>query len=726
MRTHWKKLLLLLALTMSAYSSNAANIAVWPDSGGGGGGSADNLGNHTATQDIALGLNEIEQAPAIGFNATLTGFDTGQGASAFWRRDVESGPQAVCAAGAPNEFEACQVLAVNSAECGGSHDCVRNDGTGGTPGMVDVPVVLALDAIGPNTYSQDNIFRIGYNAGDEGVLSAPPANGQGQILWNYEFDWRAPTNTQRHEHYLQIIKAGGSASDSWRPFFWGANLDLDSATFGFTAGLHRAADTGNESRIGQFKMATFEVPATPGIRFANDETVPFGTFQIETGSNFGGQPAGSWSQKANPAHFTEGPTFTFHGTSDTTNQQDALRVTFQADGPNIFGACDANSTGASVAEGDQCITNEDCNDGDAYDSGIPNGICVKGNGTLGSGTNDGLCIVTATKTISPTTVFCDTTFEAQGTCQSGEVCRDIQEFYTLKTHAAAALIVDANAPTAGSNPAGVWGYCSSGAGGSADDEGKLCRYAADCSSNSCTFPTTGGKYINELVGTLTRISLTDSRTNNLADPLIINSTNEYANIVGSDNYFTWSGANQNILQSARTRYKAPTITQTGGTSFNEYVIRIENQWEADAQYTPILFGWDALTKKNSGIFQAISGATAGWDTGNIRLGRVYLWSSAEGTSPESVDNLRISFNASPSSATAGQAVAVHSLSNNHGIMKWGVSDASGSANFDTGTEVCAASGQTCVDSDVMGSDGSATTCATSHANAANFWAFCRD
>jgi len=77
------KLVLLVVCVAAAHPAHAGSI-LWPDTGGsGGGGGSDNLGNHTATQDIALGLNEVEQTPAIGFNSTLTGWATGQEMSAI-------------------------------------------------------------------------------------------------------------------------------------------------------------------------------------------------------------------------------------------------------------------------------------------------------------------------------------------------------------------------------------------------------------------------------------------------------------------------------------------------------------------------------------------------------------------------------------------------------------------------------------------------------------------
>lgn len=44
--------------------------------------------------------------------------------------------------------------------------------------------------------------------------------------------------------------------------------------------------------------------------------------------------------------------------------------------------------------------------------------------------------------------------------------------------------------------------------------------------------------------------------------------------------------------------------------------------------------------------------------------------------------------------------------------------------FDTCTEVCNAQNRSCVDGDVMGSDGSATTCATTVSSGVNFWCNC--
>jgi len=709
-----------LALVLAFAFVNASSRAdtIWPEVGGGGGGS-DNLGNHIATQDIALGLNQVDQAPAIDFNATLTDHETGAGPAPFWRRYAESGPPAVCEVGAPNAGAACTPLAVNSAQCGGAHDCIRNTAT------TQVPITFGLDAIGTTgAFALDPIVYMRYNAGADGQASSPQVAGHAWVGYHREFDWRpsnADEDRQLIEEYIQVIPPNGSASQTWRPYFDGVNATQSSAVHQWLAGSF-VGDTGRLSPLGAMTLGGFETYPQPGLRIASDQTVPFAGFQVEFSSNQGGHPAGGWDSTSVTPHFHQMASLTQHATNDNPTQaQTALAITSTADGPNIFGACDANSTGASVSEGDRCVMNEDCNDGAAYSGS--NGICVKGNGTLGTGTNDGLCIVTATKAVSAATVFCDSTFEAQGTCATGEVCRDIQEFYPLKTITHQALVVEANtAPVSGS--LATFGYCSSGSGGSADDEGKLCRENADCSSNVCTFQTNGARHVESIVASTVRQKFTDSRTVNLADPTIFNGTYETLSGYGEINEFQLSANNQNIIETTRLFFASPTVAGSGNTIASARGLHFADQWGSSV-YRPALIGWDTLTAASGGN-SAINGASFGWNTGKFHLGRIDMWSEAEGTSPGTVDNLRVSFNSTPGSATAGQAVAVHSLSNNHGLMKWGVSDASGSANFDTGTEVCAATGQTCVDSDVMGSDGSATTCSTAHANAANFWAFCRD
>ena len=114
-----------------------------------------------------------------------------------------------------------------------------------------------------------------------------------------------------------------------------------------------------------------------------------------------------------------------------------------------------------------------------------------------------------------------------------------------------------------------------------------------------------------------------------------------------------------------------------------------------------------------------------WDNGHILIG-----TSSTGDHlfrDQTNEVFRIRTDTFPTSETDGEAIITSSGSANWGPMFWGVSDAAGAAIFDTGTEICALAGGglTCIDSDVMGGDGSATTCATAHAGSANFWAFCQ-
>ena len=141
MRTHWKKLLLLMALAMSAYSSDAANVAVWPDAGGGGGsGAFTDLGSVLTPQSgeaIYVGGNGDAVCEAgevcIDTDGTITadGVSTRDNTSApgnsITLLDNDSGFSTACAdIGAANEIKIADVAGTSStieaAVCAGTSE----------------------------------------------------------------------------------------------------------------------------------------------------------------------------------------------------------------------------------------------------------------------------------------------------------------------------------------------------------------------------------------------------------------------------------------------------------------------------------------------------------------------------------------------------------------------------------------------------------------------------
>jgi len=717
-----RKLILLFVLLCAGVASGDTK---WPDSGGGG--AADNLGNHTATQDIILGDDEII-SDTYGYNADLSAHTATKG---FWTRPVEVGPLTVCQASntTPDTLDnqACETLtppSASHADCGGVGTCIRNDGLLGTPGQGLAHIVVGSDSIGPGSQAQDNIFFIRYNAGVEGELSAPDDPGTGATYYNFEMDW-SPDGNQLVEFFRQNIRRGGAAGDAWRDFGHFANLDALAAGHNFASGAFTAEDTGVFDKYGIFQVGALNAPIV-GARMSTYESTPTSYFEVEGNTNSGGRPLASWSAVADAnatPHNVNGVTVDLHATSDTTSAQRALAAAIRVDAPSRFGACDANSTGAGITEGAQCIENKDCNDGDVYTASPLNGICVHGNGTLSNGTSDGLCIATANGAIGTTPTFCDTTFGAIGACDAGHLCTDIQDYWLQYTGTAVGLYVEASSKDITADIETI-GWCSSDGGGDPEDEGKTCHRNADCESATCVFDTGGSMHVNDLTGANVKIDISGSRTFGHPFNPIASQQKQFSNVNGMVFDLTWSGTNQEINQSTMLKFGSPSISNTGGLWENESVIRVANQW-GNAEYTPSIIQADAFTTR-TGAKHAMQFATFGWDQGNWSLGRARIWSEAEGGTPGTVDNLRVIFNNNPWGPAVGQAIALHSESNNHGLMKWGVSDAAGAASFDTGTEVCAVSSQTCVDSDEMGSNGSVTTCSTAHANGLNFWAFCRD
>lgn len=94
---------------------------------------------------------------------------------------------------------------------------------------------------------------------------------------------------------------------------------------------------------------------------------------------------------------------------------------------------------------------------------------------------------------------------------------------------------------------------------------------------------------------------------------------------------------------------------------------------------------------------------------------------------ESNNVIRGKINGKPTSETDGGEVMLHTSDANHGLTAWGISDAAGAAAFDTGTEVCVGVGLACQDVIEFSVIGIPTDsdCATAHANAVKFLAFCQ-
>ena len=106
-----------------------------------------------------------------------------------------------------------------------------------------------------------------------------------------------------------------------------------------------------------------------------------------------------------------------------------------------------------------------------------------------------------------------------------------------------------------------------------------------------------------------------------------------------------------------------------------------------------------------------------WNTGHVQLLQGHVWRDA------AAGGLRYKDTAAPSSHSDGNAIVMGTASASHGVVLWGVSTAI-DPNFDTGREVCAASGLTCVSTSEFDRT-NAIACNQTHATAPKWLAFCK-
>ena len=181
----------------------------------------------------------------------------------------------------------------------------------------------------------------------------------------------------------------------------------------------------------------------------------------------------------------------------------------------------------------------------------------------------------------------------------------------------------------------------------------------------------------------------------------------------------------------------PTAKGSGSTVERPNTIRIDDQGGYGATGGPAIFLRDqsclaaGACSSNPGRFGNILLGGGDYNNGHFSFGDTvagydgdadHIWvdqTTLSGTP-------RMKRSANPTSATDGNAFVLGTGSTAHGIAKWGISDASGAATFDTGTEVCAASALTCQDVIEFSTVGTPTdsACATAHANGVKFMAMC--
>ena len=127
-----------------------------------------------------------------------------------------------------------------------------------------------------------------------------------------------------------------------------------------------------------------------------------------------------------------------------------------------------------------------------------------------------------------------------------------------------------------------------------------------------------------------------------------------------------------------------------GTSLGaQFGLQIADQQFArsGAQGSAILVSSQSATGGSQGNLRFEGGS---WNNGHLELAQGHLW--RDGTA----GTLRYKSAAAPASESDGSVLLSGTSADTHGFVLWGVST-SADAGYDSGTEVCAASGLTCVD-----------------------------
>jgi len=219
-----------------------------------------------------------------------------------------------------------------------------------------------------------------------------------------------------------------------------------------------------------------------------------------------------------------------------------------------------------------------------------------------------------------------------------------------------------------------------------------------------TSQTTAGRVMPYLFGTETLMNV----GGRVADPMV--------NLAGHRNLWQVTVQNQTILQSSGIELDGLGSLGSFTTIANHYGILITDQsYSATGVTAGDAIRIDSQTTTagvNEGNLRMAGGA---YNTGHLLLGSTHIWESAAGT-------LRTKGTSNPSSSTDGFVILNKSnfvndqtgqSPNNHGVMMWGrVTETN--ANFDTGDEVCQASGLTCQTTFNPGGT-TVVTCVTLHA-----------
>jgi len=171
------------------------------------------------------------------------------------------------------------------------------------------------------------------------------------------------------------------------------------------------------------------------------------------------------------------------------------------------------------------------------------------------------------------------------------------------------------------------------------------------------------------------------------------------------------GTNQTFARTSHLFLSAATPPGTGSSSTAHYGIKIEDQSFTSRVSSGDVISIDSQTSTTGGKGN-ISMLGGTYNTGHYVAGTTHLWQEVAG-------RLRVKSGA-PTSATDGNAAVTGTGATTHGVVLWGTSTAT-STNFDTGTEVCVASGLTCQTTFNPSLPGTAVICGTQHTDASGYF-----
>lgn len=194
----------------------------------------------------------------------------------------------------------------------------------------------------------------------------------------------------------------------------------------------------------------------------------------------------------------------------------------------------------------------------------------------------------------------------------------------------------------------------------------------------------------------------------------------------------WSATNTDFQSPGAIYIASPSALGSGSSIVRPQGIHIANMTGRGTTGNPAIFiaeqkcsGTSACT---TGLFGNITFDGGTWNTGHLSFGATadYFDGDADHLFRDDTNEVtRVSTDHDPLSETDGNPIVTGSGSTVHGPAFWAISDA---GSFDTGNEVCSASGRALTCQDVLEFATPATptdsTCTATHASAVKFIAFC--